>query len=142
MRFRTRKEIKTDINRDKFHPINKSGIVKSLYCFVFAFYRFLYALFSTAISFDDFKVVPFVSVFFDPHLCSDRTHGLLFYIYIFVLELKGKPSNSSSSTEGGPSSSGQGEGVSSAQGEGEVGGGKVSWHSNFCMPGISLCFKV
>jgi hypothetical protein len=25
---------------------------------------------------------------------------------------------------------------------GVVGEGKVSWHKNFCMPGITLCFKV
>jgi hypothetical protein len=25
---------------------------------------------------------------------------------------------------------------------GLVGEGKVSWHKNFCMPGITLCFKV
>ena len=27
-------------------------------------------------------------------------------------------------------------------GGGEEGAGKVSWHRNFCMTGITLCFKV
>ncbi len=43
-------------------------------------------------------------------------------------------------SEAGPAGAGQGEVV---KGEvGVVGEGKVSWHKNFCMPGITLCFKV
>ena len=35
------------------------------------------------------------------------------------------------------------EGEGGCEGDVRMGeGGKVSWHKNFCMTGISLCFKV
>ena len=48
---------------------------------------------------------------------------------ISILELAQKPVSEGSE---------EGEGEMRVVGE----SGKVSWHKNFCMPGISLCFKV
>ena len=39
----------------------------------------------------------------------------------------------------------EGEGrIKAGEGKGKIktGEGKVSWHNNFCMTGITLCFKV
>ena len=54
-------------------------------------------------------------------------------IYVFLLGCKLK-------TEVGKKDSGGG-GVDEGGAEGVV-EGKVRWHRSFCMPGITLCFKV